>query len=117
VTTLAASAAAEAVKDSAYAQRTVASVTEQRRWLRQALETIGATVYPSAANFLLLQLPATAPTSTEVREHLITRRGVVVRDCRSFHGLSTGRFIRVAVRRQEENEQLVRALDAVVKVE
>jgi len=37
VTTLAASAAAEAIQDSVYAQLTVAAVTERRRWLRRAL--------------------------------------------------------------------------------
>lgn len=115
VTTLAASAATEAVQDYAYARRTLVSVADQRRWLSQALGTIGVTVYPSAANFLLLQLPATAPTSARMRARLITDHGVVVRDCRSFDGLSNGRFIRVAVRRRDENERLVRALGSVLE--
>jgi len=117
VTTLAASAATEAVHDPVYARRTRTFVAEQRRWLTRGLEAIGATVYPSAANFLLLQLPESAPTSTEIRERLIIRHSVVVRDCRTFDGLSNGRFIRVAVRRRDENEQLVRALRSVVKGE
>ncbi len=115
VTTLAASAAAEAVQDHQYARRTLESVADQRQWLSQALGTTGVTVYPSAANFLLLRLPATAPTSARVRARLITHHGVVVRDCRSFDGLSNGRFIRVAVRQRDENERLVRALESVVE--
>jgi threonine-phosphate decarboxylase len=115
VTTLAASAATEAVQDHGYARRTLASVSEQRRWLSQALGAIGVTVYPSAANFLLLQLPATAPRSTRIRARLITDHGVVVRDCRSFDGLSNGRFIRVAVRQRDDNERLVRALGSVLE--
>jgi threonine-phosphate decarboxylase len=115
VTTLAASAATEAVQDHGYARRTLASVAEQRRWLSQALGTIGVTVYPSAANFLLLQLPATAPRSTRLRARLITDHRVVVRDCRSFEGLSNGRFIRVAVRQRDENERLVHALGSVLE--
>jgi threonine-phosphate decarboxylase len=115
VTTLAASAAAEAVQDHQYARRTLVSVADQRRWLSQALGTTGVTVYPSAANFLLLRLPATAPTSARVRARLITDAGVVVRDCRSFDGLSNGRFIRVAVRQRDENERLVRALGSVLE--
>lgn len=115
VTTLAASAAAEAVQDRQYARRTLVSVTDQRRWLSQALGITGVTVYPSAANFLLLRLPATAPTSARVRARLITDAGVVVRDCRSFDGLSNGRFIRVAVRQRDENEQLVHALQSVLE--
>jgi histidinol-phosphate/aromatic aminotransferase/cobyric acid decarboxylase-like protein len=46
---------------------------------------------------------------------LITEAGVIVRDCRSFDGLSTGRFIRVAVRLRDDNEGLVRALGSVLK--
>jgi threonine-phosphate decarboxylase len=115
VTALAASAAAEAVRDHQYARRTLVSVADQRRWLSQALGTTGVTVYPSAANFLLLRLPAAAPTSARVRARLITDAGVVVRDCRSFEGLSNGRFIRVAVRQRDENERLVRAVRSVLE--
>lgn len=115
VTTLAASAAAEAVQDHDYVQRTLAWVADERRWLQQALEIVGVNVYPSAGNFLLLRLPATAPSSAQVRARLIAEYGVLVRDCQSFHGLSNGRFIRVAVRCREENEQLVRALGSVLE--
>lgn len=115
VTTLAASAAAEAVQDHEYARRTLVSVADQRRWLSQALITTGVTVHPSAANFLLLRLPATAPSSARVRARLITEHGVIVRDCRSFDGLSNGRFIRVAVRQRDDNQHLVRALGSVLE--
>jgi threonine-phosphate decarboxylase len=115
VTTLAASAAAEAIQDHEYARRTLEAVGDQRRWLSHALGATGVAVYPSAANFLLLRLPATAATSARVRARLITDHGVVVRDCRSFAGLSNGRFIRVAVRQRDENERLVRALASVLE--
>jgi len=115
VTTLAAGAAAEAIQDHEYARRTLEAIGDQRRWLSQALGTTGVAVYPSAANFLLLRLPATAATSARVRARLITDHGVLVRDCRSFEGLSNGRFIRVAVRRRDENERLVRALESVLE--
>jgi threonine-phosphate decarboxylase len=115
VTTLAASAAVEAIQDHEYTRRTLVAVGGQRRWLSQALGATGVTVYPSAANFLLLRLPATAPTSAWVRARLITEHGLVVRDCRSFEGLSSGRFIRVAVRQHDDNERLVRALGSVLE--
>jgi threonine-phosphate decarboxylase len=83
--------------------------------LSQALGAIGVTVYPSVANFLLLRLPAAAPRSPRLRARLITEAGVIVRDCRSFDGLSNGRFIRVAVRQRDENERLVRALESVLE--
>jgi threonine-phosphate decarboxylase len=114
VTTLAASAAAEAVQDQEYARRVLQALDGQRSWLSKALGATGVTVYPSAANFLLLRLPAAAPSSTRVRARLITEHGVVVRDCRSLDGLSNGRFIRVSVRRRDENARLVRALGSVL---
>jgi threonine-phosphate decarboxylase len=115
VTTLAASVAAEAIQDQQYARHTLVSIADERRWLSQALGSIGVTVYPSAANFVLLRLPATAPTSPRLRARLIIDAGIVVRDCRSFDGLSDGRFIRVAVRQRDENERLVRALGSVLE--
>jgi threonine-phosphate decarboxylase len=115
VTTLAASAAAEAIQDEQYARRTLVSVADQRRWLSQALGTTGVTVYPSAANFLLFRLPATARSSTLVRARLISDAGIVVRDCRSFEGLANGRFIRVAVRQRDDNERLVGALRSILE--
>lgn len=115
VTALAASAAAEAIQDHEFARRTLAAVGDQRRWLSHALATTGITAYPSAANFLLLRLPTAAPRSARLCARLIIDHGVVVRDCRSFEGLSNGRFIRVAVRRRDENERLVRALRSVLE--
>jgi threonine-phosphate decarboxylase len=115
VTSLAASAAAEAILDQRYVRRTLTSVTAQRRWLSLALARLGMTVYPSAANFLLLRLPSSSGTSTRVRARLIEDAGVVVRDCRSFEGLANGRFIRVAVRTRQENERLVRALESLLE--
>jgi len=115
VTTLAASAAAEAVQDQQYARRTLVSVADQRRWLTLALGKIGVTVYPSAANFLLVRLPASAPTSAHVRARLIADAGIIVRDCRSFDGLSSGRYLRIAVRQRGDNERVVRALGSMLK--
>ncbi len=115
VTTLAASAAAEAVQDADYVQRTLAWVVDERRWLHDALEQIGATVYPSAANFLLVRLPAPVRSSAQVRARLISDHQIIVRDCDSFRGLSRGRFIRVALRCREENQRLVRALESILE--
>ncbi len=114
VTTLAATAAAEALQDREYADRTRARVNAERRWLSDALANIGVKTYPSAANFLLLRLPAGGPDSILVRDRLIRERGIVVRDCRSFEGLEGCAFVRVAVRCRNDNERLVRALPSLL---
>jgi threonine-phosphate decarboxylase len=114
---MAASAAAEAVKDDTYACRTIRAATEDRRDLRDRLTAIGLDVYPSAGNFLLFRLPPNGPDSTRLRAALIQRHRIVVRDCRSFEGMEDGCFLRVAVRARTENERLVGALETLLREE
>lgn len=82
---------------------TLPRVREARDRLREALEAMGFPVLPSAANFL----PVRVGDGPSVREALI-RRGVAVRDCSSF-GLR--HYIRIGVRRPEENQRLLEALE------
>jgi threonine-phosphate decarboxylase len=115
VTTLAAAAAVEAIRDDDYAHRTLRAVAEEREHLRERLHHSGVDVYPSAANFLLLRLPERGPDSTRLRAHLIRQHRIVVRDCRSFDGMADGRFVRVAVRSRVDNDRLVDALRAAIQ--
>jgi threonine-phosphate decarboxylase len=110
VTTLAAGAAVAAVRDDDYARRTRCAVADDRQHLRGQLRRGGIETCESAANFLLLRLPARGPGSTELRAQLIRQYRIVVRDCRSFEGMADGRFIRVAVRTRADNDRLVEAL-------
>ena len=114
VTTLAAAAGVEAVRDLEYARRTLLNVADERGRFAEALAAIGVETYTSAANFLLLRLPGRLD-SARVRAQLIREHRIVVRDCRSFQGLSDGRFVRVAVRSSDENGRLVRALRSVLE--
>ena len=68
-----------------------------RTWVSHAL--------PSSANFLLVNLDWPA---SDLAARLLVK-GILVRDCASF-GLPDS--IRIAVRRREENEQLIEALAA-----
>lgn len=61
---------------------------------------------PSEANFLLCRLSGAG--SAELADRM-GRHGILVRDCRSFQGLGD-RYIRVAVRSERENYQLVSAV-------
>ncbi len=115
VTTLAAAAAVEAIRDDDYARRTRRAVAGDREHLREQLQDCVIDVYPSAGNFLLLRLPERGPDSTQLRAQLIRRTRIVVRDCRSFDGMADGRFIRVAVRSRADNDRLVDALHAALQ--
>jgi len=72
------------------------------------LAALGHHVFPSAVNFLFVELPeANAPAV--YRE--LAWRGFLVRACDSFYGLTpAGGHLRVAVRWPRENQQLLEAL-------
>lgn len=105
VNVAAAAACTAAAGDSDYAEKTLEEVMLRRGELVSALRSLpGLDVYEGAANFLLVRGP-------EGLTEGLARRGVLVRGCGPFPGLGP-RFSRIAVRGAEENERLVRALEA-----
>lgn len=114
--TLAQEVGAAVLADRRYKERTLAELPLLRRELAQRLADLpGLTVYPSAANFLLLQSSRTAWPAARIAE-LLLDRGIVVRVCENFAGLpDQGRsFFRIAVRAAAENDQLAVALGEIL---
>lgn len=89
-------------RQTAFIQETVTYVDAQRKLLEEGLKKLGMTVYPSATNFILMK------SSIPLYE-LLLEQGILIRDCANFRGLSKG-FYRIAVKRQEENERLLKVL-------
>ncbi len=112
VTTLAANALREAVEDEEYARSSLRENDIERARLAGSLTRLGAHVFPSAANYLLLRLQPGWPGSGATRESLIRNHHIVIRNCDSYSGLDAGKFVRVAVRSASDNAQLLRALQA-----
>jgi threonine-phosphate decarboxylase len=110
---LAQMAGVESLKDKVHIDRTRKWIHQERRSLIQELRGVpGFIPYPSAANYLLVQLhPSLGMTASELREKLIPR-GILIRDCSSFHHLGPY-FFRIAVRGRKENQVLLRALRQV----
>jgi threonine-phosphate decarboxylase len=107
VNAIAAAVGVAAAGEATFAGATLAEVARGRRELFLALERLpGITPYPGAANFLLVHGPRGLPER-------LAQRGILVRGCEPFLGLGPG-FFRLAVRRQEENERLVRTLRDVL---
>ena len=107
VNAVAAAVGVAAAGEATFAGATLAEVARRRRELFLALEGLpGITPYPGAANFLLVHGPRGLPER-------LAQRGILVRGCEPFLGLGPG-FFRLAVRRQEENERLVRTLRDVL---
>ncbi len=68
----------------------------------------GLRPYPSAANFILVEIVA-GPSAGELAGRLAARR-ILIRCGDSFHGLGPCRFFRLAVRRPADNARLLAAL-------
>jgi threonine-phosphate decarboxylase len=109
VTTLASNALVEALRDAGYREEALESNCRARASLSTALSSIGCRVFPSAANFLLLRLPA-GFHATDVRARLLREHSILARECDSFGGLEPGRYLRVAVRHENENARLIEGL-------
>jgi threonine-phosphate decarboxylase len=114
VTTLAANALAEALRDSDYPGRTRAENCHARAMLSAALSSLGCRLVPGAVNFLLVRLPAGC-NALQTRHALLRDHAILVRECDSFSGLETGRYLRVAVRSENENQRLIDAVSHVLR--
>jgi len=115
VNALAQEAALACLQDHRYRKRTLLFIQKERPVFRLALERIpGVRVYPSSANFFLVELPGPL-TSHQVRVTLM-ERGYLVRDCSNYPGLHE-RMLRFAVRTSRENARLVKHLQHVVQAQ
>jgi len=108
VTTLASRAAAEALKDHAFAATTWERNDVRRTQLRMGLEAQGVRVYPSAGNYLLFHLPG-SKSPQRFWECMIVKHHLVLRNCSNYEGLPAGHF-RAAVRTETENKTLIQAI-------
>ncbi len=115
VTLLALNALREALRDEDYTRDTLQENAAERARLSADLEAIGARVFPSTANYLLVRLKEEWAPAARLRERLIREHRILVRNCDSYEGLETGRYIRVAVRSATENSRLLHALETVLK--
>ena len=109
VTQLAADALTDALADSAFAEFSLRENEVERGLLGEALAGLGLVVFPSAANYLLLELTAAMPAASDLRSRLIERHRILIRNCDSYEGLAPGRYVRVAVRSPEDNCRLIQA--------
>lgn len=103
VNAVAAAAGIAATGDSVFIEASLKEVARLRGDLFAGLDALpDLTVFPGAANFLLVRGPEGVPER-------LARRRILVRGCEPFTGLGPGYF-RVAVRGAEENERLVETL-------
>lgn len=113
VNCLAQAAGVAALTDQDYRSRSRRLLTGAKAALYQRLSAIpGLKAYPPAVNFILLDIAATGLTAAKLCQALLKQR-ILVRDCSNYPGLSPY-YIRVAVKRPEENQLLLQALQTVL---
>ncbi|MCK8515971.1 histidinol-phosphate transaminase [Methylonatrum kenyense] len=108
VSSVAQAAALASLADQDYIAQSVALNREQRDWLRQALQSMGLQVLPSAGNFLCFRVGERADA---IYEGLL-RRGVILRPVANY---ALPGFLRVTVGLPAENARFVEALQAELR--
>jgi len=92
-----------AAKERRYLAESRALVERERVYLQQGLATLGFQVFESAVNYILFY------TSNANLAAELCAKGIVLRDCSNYRGLSPGYF-RTAVRTRGENSALLNAI-------
>ena len=95
----------ECAMQAAFVEKTAAFIGKERQFLESGLMQAGCQVFPGKANFLLIY------SEQPLYERLL-EKGILIRDCENFRGLSKG-FYRIAVKSREENEILLRAIGEI----
>jgi histidinol-phosphate aminotransferase len=106
VSTVAAAAAEAALGEEEWAGRYRDQV---RRWRERFAREIRQRVYPSGANFVLVDV---APGRSDEVTEALAHQGVVVRSCRSFPDLED-HYIRVSIGEDWENERLIAEINGL----
>lgn len=96
-----------------YLERTRELLRQQREALTSGLEGLGFKVYPSNANYLLFKAPWEIKGEADSLYEQCRLRGILIRDCKNFTGLTAG-YYRVCVGRQEENLYLLEQLGQIL---
>jgi len=92
-----------ALQDQTYVEAAKGLVSTERTRVRQTMEHLGLRVIPGEANYLLFH------TDIPQYHHRMAQKGILIRDCSNYPGLTTG-YYRTAIRTPEENDRLLNAM-------
>ena len=96
-----------ALKEEQFVEQSRELVQKENRWLKKKLEDLGLWVCDSKANYLFFEGPKDLAERAK-------EEGILIRDCSNYHGLTKG-FYRIAVRTEEENKELIRVFQKILK--
>ena len=108
VSSAAQAAAVAALRDKTHAAASKAHNTKWLGWLKKNIEAAGLKVFPSVANFVLIEFPASGPKTAAAADAFLMKRGVILRAVGAY-GLPN--CLRLSVGTEEANKAAVAALD------
>ncbi len=96
-----------ALEDTAFVARAVAHNAEWRPWLEREMASLGLTVHPSAANFVLAEFPGRPGRDSAAANAFLLRRGIIPRP---LAGYGLPQCLRFSIGLAEENPLVIDAL-------
>lgn len=112
VSSAAQAAAAVAIRDREFLERSAAFNNEWRTWLIRELTSIGLGVTPSVTNFLLVHFPSDEKKTASCADDYLKARGYILRRVDSY-GFSNA--LRLTIGTEEANRGVVTALGEFLK--
>lgn len=110
VSVIAQACAVACAQERGFARKSAARIADERAYLSAQLVARELWVCPGKANFLLFRAQ-----DADLQEKL-AQRGILVRDCANYRGLTRG-YYRTAVKTRKESDALLAALDEIQKEE
>lgn len=100
---------------SQFLERSRSALKDHREeFLSDLRQVPGLKIFDSAANFFLVKFLSLNLKSSEVTDRL-AGRGILVRCCDDFEGLEKERFIRLAVRKPDQNKIVAQAIREICR--
>lgn len=88
--------------------------TERARFAEKLGSLPGVRIFPSQANYLMVELTGENVKATEITELLLTRYNLFIKDLSSKISRDDRQFLRIAIRNEEEDDVLVKALEEIL---
>jgi len=96
-----------------YERERIRFIRNSRRYFAALAKIPGLHVYPTSANFALVEL-CNGLIAEELVCRLLIRRGIYTRTCDDKKGLEVGKFLRIAARNRPENAYIIRSLRRLI---
>jgi histidinol-phosphate/aromatic aminotransferase/cobyric acid decarboxylase-like protein len=96
-----------------YERERIRFIRNSRRFFTELRKMKGLRVYPTHANFALVELK-NGLSAEELVCRLLIRRGIYTRTCDDKKGLEAGKFVRIAARSRPENAYIIRSLRGLI---